>query len=224
MTVSVNGFQPYDAFELPSGTHVTANSAGTVTGVAIGRDLDFLLSVNGSRADSSLSPAVNGLYVTRLPLTSGRNSDGTSLGAGASGKFAVSMTAGTSGPVLTTESANNNSKTDTVAFEHVLPRNYVAGQNITITVQAYFTPGSGTLTVKSLTAAAYKCADAATQGSTLVATAAATLIATTATDHTFVITGTTLSPGDRIVITLVTVLTETASSAVTGTINTVKLS
>ncbi len=224
MTYTVARLEAYKPFQVRSGVTYTADSTGTVTSVPAGSDLHDLLDQGGYLVDSSLTPAVNGLYTTRIPLTNGRNADGTGLGAGAAGKFAITNTAGTSGPLLTSEAANSNTKTDTVIFEHVLPRNYIATKNITVTANAFYTLGSGTVGTKTLTAAAYKCTDAGLQGSTIIATAAATLIATTATDHAFVITGTTLSPGDRIEITLVLVIQDSGGSNITATLNSVRLS
>jgi hypothetical protein len=164
--------------------------------------------------------ASNGLGTIRIPLVAGKNSDGSVLTASpASGKFGVSLTAGTS-EALTSETAQSNTKTDVAYFETVLPPSYVAGQDITLTVNAKV---SGTLTTKTIAAAAYKVADAGTQGSTLIATAAQAMT-TSAADYAFTITGTTLSPGDRLGLLLTMVLTEAAAATQTGTVNSLRLS
>ncbi|MES2453883.1 MAG: hypothetical protein V4610_25285, partial [Pseudomonadota bacterium] len=145
MTYSVARLEAYKPFQVRSGTTYTADSTGTVTSVPAGSDLHDLLDQGGVLVDSTLTPAANGLYTTRLPLSMGKNSDGTSLGAGAAGKFTIALTAGTSGPLLTTEAANGNTKTDTVDFEFVMPRNYIAASNVTLSVNAFYTPGAGTV-------------------------------------------------------------------------------
>ncbi len=223
MTVNVTGFAAYQGFTVGSGTSYTADSTGTVLSVPINTDLRDLINDGGRVIDSTSTPSANGMFVTQLPLISGKNSDGTTLAASAAaGKFGLTLTAGTS-EVLLSEAANSNTKTDIVVFEHQLPRNYIAGSNITITASALFTIGSGTSATHTIGAAAYKCANAGTQGSTLVATAAATLTAT-AVDYNFVITGTTLSPLDRIMVSLTAIILDSAGSNVTGTINSVRLS
>lgn len=223
MTVSVTGFAPYQTFTVSSGTAYTADASGTVTSVPINTDLRDLLNDGGYRVDSTATPSANGLYTTQLPLISGKNSDGTTLAASAAaGKFGLTLSAGTS-EVLLSEAANSNTKTDVVVFEHQLPRNYIAGSNITVTVNGLFTLGSGTSATHTVGAAAYKCANAGTQGTTLIATAAQALVAAAA-DYTFVITGTTLSPLDRVMISVTAIITDSGGSNVTGTINSVRLS
>jgi len=194
-----------------------------VTGVPVNTDLRDLINDGGRVIDSTSTPSANGLFVTQLPLITGKNSDGTTLAATpAAGKFGLTLSAGTS-EVLLSENANSNTKTDVVVFEHQLPRNYIAGANITVTANALFTIGAGTSATHTIGAAAYKCANAGTQGATIIATAAATLTATAA-DYNFVITGATLSPLDRIMISLTAIITDSGGSNVTGTINSVRLS
>ncbi len=223
MTVNVTGFPPYQPFTVGSGTSYTADSTGTVTGVPVNNDLRDLINDGGRVIDSTAVPGVNGLFVTQLPLISGKNSDGTTLAASAaSTKFGLTLSAGTS-EVLLSEAANSNTKTDVVVFEHQLPRNYIAGTNITLTVNALFTIGGGTSATHTIGAAAYKCANAGTQGTTLIATAAATLTAS-AVDYNFVITGTTLNPLDRIMLSVTAIILDSGGSNVTGTVNSVRLS
>lgn len=204
----------------PSGTSYNIASDGSIS-AAVG-DVPGLIAAGFTMADRT-SNAATGIPTIRLPLLNGKNSDGSVVAAAAaSGKFGATMTIGTS-EVLLSEVANNNAKSDTVFYELSLPANYVAAQDLTLTVNGNYTIGGGTLSVKTLTATAYKMADAGTHGSNLIATAAATVPAA-AGDMAFVITGTTLSPGDRVGIKLVMALTETASSNVTGQINSLRLS
>lgn len=146
-----------------------------------------------------------------LRFFEGKNSDGTTLAASAAaGKFGLALTAGTS-EVLNGEAAQGNTKTDTVAWEIVLPSTYVAGQNLTITVNAAYS-GSGTAGTKTVAAHAYLTANDGTQGSDLVTTSATTISATK-TAYAFTVPAAGLAAGARLVITIVGVMQETGGSA-----------
>jgi hypothetical protein len=201
----------------------TADVNGNVAVVLSGRDVQDLEGWGGQVNDSTLSPSANGLYAMALPLLSARNSDGSVLAAAAAaGKFGVSVTLATS-TFLISEAANSNTKTDTAVFDVVLPRSYVAGQNVTITSNVQYVVGAGTVGTHTVTFHAYRTAAAGTQGADLVATGAVTVPAT-ATDVTSVITGTTLLPGDRLLVTAVVVIQDTGASNITAQINSVRLS
>ena len=222
MTHTVKGGTFGKTYQAQSGTQYSPDSSGNITSVA-DSDLRDLLADGLFKNDSSLVPSANGLYATALPLLSGRNSDGSVLAAAAaSGKFGVTVSLGTS-ISLVTEAANSSTKTDIVLFDVVLPRNYIAGQSITVTVNTAYTLGSGTVGTHTLAAAAYKTASDGTQGSTIVSTSAATVPAAAA-DVTHTITGTTLSPGDRLILALTLVIQDTGGSNITANINSVRLS
>lgn len=160
--------------------------------------------------------------VTLLPVLSGKNDDGTTLAASAAaGKFGLSNTTGTS-LLLLSEAANNNTKTDKVIFEMIIPGNYVANSTFTVVVNALYTPGAGTASVKTVQAKLYLIANAGTEGSDLIAGSAQT-VTTSAADYTFTCTTPTLAPRARVLIQITSVLTETASSNVTLTVNSVRL-
>lgn len=160
--------------------------------------------------------------VRRLPLTGARTVAGVMPTVAAQANiFGIVFTPGTA-EYLVSEAANNNTKTDVIAFEHVLSDTYAAGTALSVIANAHFVIGSGTLTTKTLACAVYRCADDDTEAATIETTSAVTLTGSAA-DYTFAVTGTTLNPGDRIVITLTMVLTETAASNVTGRINSVRL-
>lgn len=165
----------------------------------------------------------NGINTTRILLFNAKNSDGTVLtGSAAAGKFGISLTLGTS-EALTGEAAQGNTKTDIAAFEMTLPAGYIAAQNLTVTVNAKYA-GAGTAGTKTVVAAAYLLATDGTMGANLVATSAAT-ITTSAADYAFVITGTTLTGGVRILVAITAVMQETgASSTLTATVNSARLS
>lgn len=192
----------------PSGT-LTIASDGSVQAAA--GDVLALLNAGFTQANRT-SNSSNGLAATPLPLITGKNADGTTLAAAASsGKFGLASTPGTS-EVLSGEAATNNTKTDSVVFEHVLPANYVAAQDVILTVDNRIIIGTGVAGgTKTLTATAYKKAADGTESANLIATAAATLT-NNIVASAFTITGTTLNPGDNIVIKLVAALQETGGT------------
>lgn len=180
-------------------------------------------TTDGSIQMTSATISANGLTAMRMPLIVGKNSDGTTLAASAAaGKFAISLTAGTS-EVLLSEAANSNTKTDIVVWEFALPATYIAASNITVTANCNYTLGAGTVGTHTLAMAAYLCADAGTQGATLIATAAQTVPAA-AGEVTFTITGATLTPGARIMLAGTLVIQDTGASNITAQINSVRLS
>lgn len=204
-----------------TGATYAVDAAGEVTGVAQ-LDVQALLTSGFRMTAPSDNDAPNGLTATPVPLRDFRNTDGSILAAAAaSGKFGWSITLGTSAH-LVSEAANNNTKTDDAVTEYVLPANYIAGQNITVTVNASIT-GSGTLSTKTAQIKAYRTAKDGTQGSD-IGPGAATAMTAAGADVAFAVTGTTLNPGDRLVFELETVLTETASSNMTANINSVRVS
>lgn len=198
----------------------------------INRSTDLVPIIPGGQ------PTANAKYATPALLSSGssngvparafsmldfKNSDGTTLAASsAAGKFGLTITAGTS-EYLLSEAANSNTKTDTAVIEYLVPANYVAGQNITVTTNSVYTLGSGTVGTHTLAAAAYLVTSAGVQGSTLIATAAQSVPATAGT-QSFTITGTTLVPGSRLFLTFVLVIQDTGGSNITARINSVTLS
>lgn len=179
-------------------------------------------ATGGTFISTGATPAANGLIETPLPFFNFKNSDGTTLAASAAaGKFGLSFTAGTS-EFLLSEAANSNTKTDVAAVEFVLPANYIAGQDVTVTAHTRYTLGSGTVGTHTLAAATYLNAAAGTQGATLIATAAQTVPATDGA-VSFVITGTTLSPGSRLTMTLTLVIQDTGGSNITAQVNSVTI-
>ena len=158
-----------------------------------------------------------------IPLNTGKNADGTTLAATPPvGGFAISNTAGVV-TCLLGEQAQGNTKTDAATWEVTLPSDYVAGRDVTLTVNAYAS-GVGTLgATKTLTLTAYLISDTVgTHGSNL-GPAAAT-ITTSAADYAFTINGATLSPGNRIQLRLTMAVQETGgASALVPRINSMRL-
>lgn len=179
-----------------------------------------MTSISSLESGYSVSDGVGG--VRRMPLTSARDVTGMMPTVAAqAGIFGLTFTPGTA-EYLVSEAANNGTKTDVICFEAVLPDTYAAGTKLNVVANAHYVIGAGTLSVKTLACAVYKVADADTESATIETTAAQTITGSAA-NYTFAVTGTTLHPGDRIVIKLTMVLTETASSNVTGRLNSVRL-
>lgn len=198
--------------------------AGRLAVALSGTSLEFVSpGADGTIQATAATVSSNGLTVMRLPLLEAKNVDGTTLSASASsGKFGLTVTPGTS-EYLLTEAANSNTKTDVAIWEVVLPATYIAGSDITVTASTLYTLGSGTVGTHTLGFAAYLCADAGTQGSTLIATAAQTVPATVG-DVTFTITGTTLTAGARLMLTATLIIQDTGGSNITARVNSVRLS
>jgi hypothetical protein len=214
MTYIVKAPSPGAVFEVSSGNSYTADSNGIITGVVAGFDLRDLETAGCIQVNSNPAVVMN--------LLSVRNSDGSTLAAAASsGKFGAAISLGTSF-ALASESANNNTKTDIGLLEYYIPASYIAGTNLTVTVNASIT-GSGTLTTKTAQIKAYKTAANGTQSADISATGATAMTAAGA-DIAFTITGATLNPGDKLVLSLTTVLTETASSGMVANINSIRIS
>lgn len=162
-----------------------------------------------------------GTFGDRLNLTAGRTATGLVLDAtGGAGLFKITMTPAT-GLQLSGETANNNTKTDTVYWEYTLPKTYVAGAALSVIVNANIVIGSGTAGTKTLTCLAYEVSTAGVSGANLGPVAQN--LTNSAADYTFAITSTNLAPGDKLLIGLTIALQETASSNINAVINSVRL-
>lgn len=155
-----------------------------------------------------------------LALTNGKSDLGVPMTAAAgtpSGTVGVTRTAGTS-LTLDGEATSGNAKTDKVIFEFDLPDTYVAGANIPLIVNQNYS-GSGTVTAASctITATAYTETNGVEAALTV---SAAQQMTSTAGNLTFTITGTSLVPGQHVVVEL-TMLVTSASGANTGHLNSV---
>jgi hypothetical protein len=186
---------PFASFQAKSGTQYSANAKAVITGVAVGDVVDLINS-----------GCVLGSFSTSLILLHGRNADGTVLDAtGGAGKFKTTVTLATS-LVLAGEAANTNTKTDDVIFEALLPATYVAGDDVTVTVNAKVA-GAGTPGTKTLAVKAYRTATDGSQGANIGPAAQA--LTTANADYAFAVAGASLSPGDRLLIELEAVIQET---------------
>jgi hypothetical protein len=177
-----------------------------------------------SRADL----AVETLRLFHISLLSVRNLDGSAVAASAAaGKFGVNTPAtfgaGTTAPLLVSEVANNNTKTDVCIFEFTLPPEYVAGSAVTVNVRNQVIIGGGTLGgTKTMTLDAYKVSVSGVASANL-GPSAYTLTSSDAT-AAFVVTPTGFVPGDRLFFQLQTAIQESASSAINQNITDINVS
>lgn len=208
----------------PSSNTYVADADGVITNVNQ-QDVPTLIAGGWRYQTSSDNDTATGLPSAgvQIPLLSARNTDGSVIAAAAaSGKFGCSITLGTS-ELLVGEAAEGNTKTDDALFEFRLPDNYVAGANLTATVNAAIT-GTGTPGTKTVQIKAYAKANAGTLGSN-IGPGAASAVTVAGADVPFTITGTGLLPGQMLVIELESVLQETGGTAtITTQINSLRVS
>jgi hypothetical protein len=165
---------------------------------------------------SGISPASN------LALTSACNSDGSAITASSTATtFGISNTPATS-TYLIGANALSSTITSTVIWEYQPGSGYFSGRDLTVTVNAYYS-GSGTAGTKTLTLTAYKI-DNSTGAHGANLGSAAINLTNAAADNVFTVTGTTLTTTDRIELRLVSVLQETAGTAINARINSIKVS
>lgn len=163
----------------------------------------------------------NGLFGgTRFSLESCHNADGSAMSiTPSSGKFGLSLTAGTS-LFLVTETANSSTVTDSFSVESPLPVTFIPSSNVNVVVNANYVLGSGTIGTHTLQISLYSLTDAGVM--TLVGSQTNTLTASAA-DQVFNFP-TALSPNGRIMIIGQMIIQDTGGHAITGQINSIRLS
>lgn len=149
----------------------------------------------------------------QLNLLSGFQSTGAAIpAAAAAGTFGVTLTPGTSF-FLIGEASQNNTKTDTVYFEYQVPSSYIAGTDLVVRINAGVVIAAGTTITKTVDCTARIQSSAGVSGADICATAAQTLGATAVyADFDFTITGTTIQPGDKLLIGVVTAINEAGNT------------
>jgi len=152
----------------------------------------------------------------RVPLTQGFDDDYAPANAAAAVEPDCQL-AGTIGTELyaITEAIQNSVKYGSINFEVVLPPWYVKGTNLTCTVNVERVVAAGTTLTTTVDLEAHLMADAGDYGADICATTVITFTDTAGADKTFTITGTTLSPGDRLVLRVTGSATEAGN---TGTV------
>jgi len=117
--------------------------------------------------------------------------------------------------------AGGTTETQYAGFSFALPPEYVAGTNFTVRINAgmlVVADASATVDVECIKTCIASPSD-------LCGTAAQSINSTTHADKDFTITGTTLSPGDRVSIRIKTVVTDAGNAApnINSSIRSVKL-
>lgn len=208
---------------LTAGADYYVGASGTLTASTAG--LVTLQKIGKARSTTVLTLAPMTVYpVVRPELMDLRNGDGTVMDAtGAASKFRIVATPGTS-LVVQTEAAQNNTKTDVALFEVQVPDGYARGANLTLTTNVQRVVASGTTLTTSFDVEAWKLADDGTGTSDICATAVQAYTNTAAADLTWTLTGTTLTPGDRLLVRITGVATEGGNAGtVRGQLNSVRL-
>jgi hypothetical protein len=222
---------PVDAANISEGTGgtIALGKEINIASEAVAGGTIYITTVRGSGnsdpagVSTVFAPLGAGGTTRRVKLSDVKTVAGVPVTAAAQANiFGLTFTPGTA-EYLVSEAANSNTKTDVAAFEVILSDTYVAGTALNVIANANYVIGAGTLTTKTLAVAAYLVHDDDTESSTLETTAAQTITGSAA-DYTYAVTGTTLTPGARLVLTLTMALTETAGSNVTGRVNSVRLS
>lgn len=144
------------------------------------------------------------ISTTMLPLTVTANGSDMGITTG---------TPGTDAPTLRGVDFGSTTSDEKCGFEVVLPRGYRAGQPVTVRVKAGMltTVATGTITVD---VEAWEADGAGLVGSDLCTTAAQSINSLTLANKDFVITPTTLSAGDKLLVRFSFAGTDTANIGV----------
>ena len=148
-----------------------------------------------------------------LPLMLCRNADGTVMDAGGgAGKFQIHSFGWGSGHLtLEGQTAQGNTKTDTLSLEFVLPPEYVAGGDVELIVRARHS-GSGTAGTCTIDAEVFELDD--TGSAVAIRSSSAKTLTGSWADHAFDdITVTGLDPGDRLIVFVRTSVQETGGTS-----------
>lgn len=159
----------------------------------------------------------------RIPIMSGLNAAGTPIAASAAAAtdFVASAVANNSFNLDGTAS-NNNNKVNNVIYDVRLPDDYKAGENVTCYIASGFSTSGGTVSAATIDLVAGLATDGGAGGADICATAAQTIAADTA-EYAFTITGTTLTPGCRLLLKVSTSITNNNATNVTGHVFAVRL-
>lgn len=191
---------------VPGGTLYTVATMNN--GVIVGSPSTAFVPV-GAAAPQRYMRITDAKSASGVPLT-------TSV---ASGVPAVSRVAGSS-LYLVGETVSGVAATDRAIFELVLPDSYVDGSDITATINANYVLGTSGVASAAATTMTLNAYTESNGVEAALTTSAAQRIPATSGDLAFTITGTGLTPGMRIMLELVMLVTSTANN-VTGHINSV---
>lgn len=194
---------------------------------------DTLVIANGGSAEiesGGTLAVASGATMTkplnlRIPLLSGFNVAGGALAgtAGVATDFGVDLNSNNA-PDLAGTAAQNNTKTNDVLYEVVLPDDYKAGENVTCSISSGYSASGGTTITATVDLTAHLATDVGTAGADICATTAQAITLVIA-EKAFTITGTTLTPGARLILKITTSVQEAGNTGTaTGHVYGVRLS
>lgn len=187
-------------------------TAATTNGDVI-EILPSTAAIIGEVDRSSITQDALAIYtvpLNRMGVTATLALLGASAGTPTGAPALTPGTHGSASPILTSEAANNNSKTNVCRFLFALPAEYDAGETITCRVRAKV--GGALAVAQTVDIEAYKSDLGAGVGSDLCATAAQA-VTTSYANYDFTITPTGLVAGDLLDIELTMVANDTGGSA-----------
>ena len=152
----------------------------------------------------------------RIPILSGKNAAGTPIAASAAAATDfVAAAVATNSFNLNGTVSNGNAKTNDVLYDIMLPNDYKAGTNVTCYIAAGYSTSGGTVSLATVDLIAGLATDAGAGGADICATAAQTIVADTS-EYAFTITGTTLTPGARLLLKVTVAITNNNATNTTG--------
>ena len=200
VTVSQTGFPGPATPHIPLATIVTSGGNYAHSDIVDYRGLSIVRPLQHEQS----------LVSRPIPLSGCRNEDGGILDAvGGVGKLRLQGIAWNGGSLKAVgQSAQNNTKTDTLVAEYVLPESYLAGQDVQLCLSAGCTVAGGTAVTAKIDAQAYKLDPAGLAGADLCATNEQTLPVGSPGSPSFVITPASLAPGDKLAFLVRTTVSE----------------
>jgi hypothetical protein len=177
--------------------------------VATGGEIELQ---SGGTLDIQSGAVVTKPLNLRVPLFSARNVAGGSVAAsaGVATDF-ISVVNSNNALDLQGTAAQNNTKTNDALLEVVLPDDYKAGTNVTVYVSSGYSASGGTTITATVDLVATLTTDIGTAAADICATAA-TAITLTIGEKAFTVTGTTLTPGARLVLKVTTSVQEAGNT------------
>ena len=164
--------------------------------------------------------------VYRIPLQTCRSNTGLVLDAtGGDTLFSIANGGyGVGTLTLKGEEAISETETTTLSFEFPLPPEYIAGDTITLAATVKVDESEdGNATTETVDAACYELADDGTVGSDLIGTAAQTITTDGFVTYTWTVTAAAVSPGDKLIFFLQTIVTEDAGTAIYAVIGNIEV-
>jgi len=173
---------------------------------------DEMVVAPGGKITVQSGGVVNKPLNLRFPLFLAKNVAGTAIAASAAAAtdFIAALN-NNNAPDLTGANAQNNTKASHALFEFILPDTYEAGTDITAYIGSGYSASGGTTITATVDLVATLQGDTGTAAADICATAAQA-IALTIAEKAFTITGTTLTPGCRLMLKVSTSVQEAGNT------------